>query len=163
MASLRRLVGPIFLVLLVAVTASLAADKPFALKRRLPWNDSRVVGSPEPPSPYKVVRSFPKLTVKQPLTLTPEPGTDRLFILQHINNWAGPGRLVAVRDDQGASEVDNLLDIDGLAYGLAFHPDYERNGYVYLGLNGPLRGRGKATQVVRYTVDRQPPRRVNSE
>ena len=28
--------------------------------------DSRVVGSPDPLSPYKVVRAFPKLTIKQP-------------------------------------------------------------------------------------------------
>ena len=27
-----------------------------------------------------------------------------------------------------------LLEIDGLAYGLAFHPDYRRNGYIYIGL-----------------------------
>ena len=70
-----------------------AAEKPFGLERRIPWKDSRVVGSPDPLSHYKVVRAFPKLTVKQPLCLTPEPGTDRLFILQHLNVWAGPGRI----------------------------------------------------------------------
>src|SRR5262249_37019784 len=125
--------------------------------------DSRVVGSPEPPPPYKVVRSFPKLTIKQPLSITPEPGTDRLFILQHLNHWAGPGRLLAVQDDQNASETEMLLQMDGLAYGLAFHPDYEHNGYLYIGLNGPVEGRGKPTQVVRYTVGRQAPRRVDPE
>ena len=72
-----------------------AEDRPapksrYGLSRRIPWNDSRVVGSPDPPTPYKVVRAFPKLTVKQPLTMTPEPGTDRLFILQHLGTWAGP-------------------------------------------------------------------------
>src|SRR3954454_6493632 len=113
-----------------------AAEKPYGLERRLPWTDSRLVGSPDPPSPYKVVRAFPKLTVKQPLTMTPEPGTDRLFVLQHLNHWAGPGRLLAVRDDQAAGEAETLLDIDGLAVGLAFHPDYERNGYIFIGLNG---------------------------
>jgi uncharacterized repeat protein (TIGR03806 family) len=155
--------APVLLFVSAAIPADdrPVAEKPFGLERRLPWNDSRVVGSPDPMPPYKVVRAFPKLNVKQPLTLTPEPGTDRLFILQHLNHWAGPGRLLAIPDDQGATEPETLLDIDGLAVGLTFHPDYERNGYIYIGLNGPMRGRPKTTQVVRYTVDRRPPHRID--
>ena len=85
-----------------------AAEKPFGLERRIPWNDSRVVGSPDPLLPYKVVRAFPKLTIKQPLSITPEPGTDRLFILQHLKNWAGPTRLLTIPDDQDASKTELL-------------------------------------------------------
>ena len=140
-----------------------AAEKPFGLERRIAWNDSRVVGSPDPMSPYKVVRAFPKLTIKQALTLTPEPGTNRLFVLQHLGVRGGPGRLLAIRDDQDATEAETLLDIDGLAVGLAFHPDYERNGHVYIGLNGPMQGRDKRSQVVRYTVDRRPPHGIDPE
>ncbi len=138
-----------------------AADKPFGLETRIPWNDSRVVGSPDPPTPYKVARAFPRLVVKQPLTLAPEPGTNRLFILQHLNHWSGPGRLLAVRDDQDADKAEVLLEVDGLAVGVALHPDYERNGYLYIGLNGPLLTRPRTTQVVRYTVDRRPPHRID--
>ena len=139
MWSLRVLVS-IFLLVPAAAPADDRPRSPSAWSRRIPWNDSRVVGSPDPLPPYKVVRAFPKLTVKQPLSLTPEPGTNRLFILQHLNFWAGPGRLLAIPDDQDATEAETLLDIDGLAVGVAFHPDYERNGYLYIGLNGPLRG-----------------------
>jgi glucose/arabinose dehydrogenase/mono/diheme cytochrome c family protein len=164
MASLRVLAPILLLVPAVASADDIpAAGKPFGLERRLPWEDSRVVGTPDPPTPYKVVRAFPKLTVKQPLSLTPEPGTDRLFILQHLNYWAGPGRLLAVRDDQDAAEPETLLEIDGIAYGLAFHPDYGRNGYLYLGLNGPTQGRARTTRVERYTVDRRPPHRIDPE
>ena len=147
-------------VLLLASVTGQAAEKPFGLEKRVPWNDSRVVGSPDPPPPYKTTRAFPKLTVKQPLSLTPEPGTNRLFMLRHHNVWAGPGHLLAIDDDQNASHVEDLLEIDGLPYGVAFHPDYERNGYIYIGLSGPLNGR-KATQVRRYTVDRRPPHRID--
>ncbi len=143
-------------VLLLASVTGQAAEKPFGLEKRVPWNDSRVVGSPDPPPPYKTTRAFPKLTVKQPLSLTPEPGTNRLFMLRHDNVWAGPGHLAAIDDNQNASHVEDLLKIDGLAYGVAFHPNYEHNGYIYIGLSGPLNGR-KATQVRRYTVDRRPP------
>ena len=93
MWSLRILVSILLLVPAAAAADDRpAAEKPFGLERRIPWNDSRVVGSPDPLSPYKVVRAFPKLTIKQPLTLTPEPGTNRLFILQHLDvlGRAGP-------------------------------------------------------------------------
>jgi len=153
------------LILLLVPTAALAAEKPFGLKQRIPWNDSRVVGSPDPPPPYKVVRSFPKLSVKQPLVLSPEPGTNRLFILQHLGVWAGPGRLLAVpdRQDVTAAEAEMLIEINGLAIGFALHPDYQRNGYIYFGLNGPS-GRGKkTTQVVRYTVNRQAPHGIDPQ
>jgi uncharacterized repeat protein (TIGR03806 family) len=157
----------VFLPIVLVLTAVAAAagdeptEKPFGLERRIAWNDSRVVGSPDPPLPYKVVRAFPRLSIKQPLSMTPEPGTDRLFILHHLNHWAGPGRLVAMRDDQEAAETETLLEIDGLGYGVAFHPDYERNGYVYIGMNGPLHGKPKTTQVVRYFVDRRPPHGID--
>jgi uncharacterized repeat protein (TIGR03806 family) len=130
---------------------------------RRPWDDSKVVGSPEPPTPFKTVRAFPKLTLKQPLLLMPEPGTNRLFALEHLNYWAGPGRLVAFADDQGATEAKTLLDIDGLAVGLAFHPDYAKNGQIFIGLNGrsDTGGRSKATMVARYTVDRANPDRID--
>ena len=122
------------------------------------WNDSRVVGSPDPILPYEIARrAFPRLIIRQPLSLTPEPGTNRLFILQHLNFSAGPGRLLAFRDDQGAGAAEVLLDIDGLAIGIAFHPDYEHNGFIYIGLNGPMKDSIKKTQVMRYTVNRRAP------
>jgi uncharacterized repeat protein (TIGR03806 family) len=154
-------------ILAASAVILLAADhpdaaKPYGLTRRLPWNESRVVGSPDPLPPYKAVRAFPRLSVKQPLGLYPEPGTKRLFVLQHLNFWSGPGRLVAVPDDPAATteQIETLLEIDGLAVGLAFHPDYRRNGFLYLGLNGPQAGPTKMDQVVRYTINRQPQGRI---
>ena len=58
-------------VLLLLVPAVVPADdRPFGLQRRFPWNDSRVVGSPDPPLPYKVVRAFPKLDSIVTLSVT---------------------------------------------------------------------------------------------
>jgi uncharacterized repeat protein (TIGR03806 family) len=142
-------------VLVLVIPTAWASDGPVAekshgLQRRLPWNDSRVVGSPDPPTPYKAVRAFPKLTVKRPAFLAPEPGSDRLFILEHLGFWVGPARLVAVRDDQDVSSTEVLLEIAGLPYGLVFHPDYQRNGYVFIGLSS-----NRTVRVLRYTVDPQ--------
>ena len=140
-----------FALIYLGVSAGLIAaehpdsGKPFGLSRRIPWTDSKVVGSPDPLPPYKAVRAFPGLTVKQPLGLFPEPGTNRLFILQHLNSWAGPGRLLAVPDDQKATAADAemLLEIDGLAVGLAFHPDYRAQR---LHLLRPERARSRARE-----------------
>ncbi len=150
-------------VLLLASAADERLDSvpPDAAGHRLSWNNSRVVGSPDPPLPYKTSRAFPSLKVTQPLSLTPEPGTNRLFILEHLRFWSGPGRLIAIEDDGNAAESKNLLDIDGLAIGVAFHPNYRRNGYLYLGLNGPVEGGPKTSQVVRYKVDPRSPDRID--
>ncbi|WZP00162.1 PQQ-dependent sugar dehydrogenase [Isosphaeraceae bacterium EP7] len=153
MRSLRVLIPVYFLL----GAAAMAEEKPFGLNQRLPWNDSRVVGSPDPLSPYKVERAFPKLNIKQPLVLLPEPGTKRLFILQHLGGWGGPSRILAIPDDQAASEPEQLLEVEPLVYGMVLHPNYEKNGYIYLGMNGQAdKGEGKASKVVRYTVGPQP-------
>jgi glucose/arabinose dehydrogenase len=158
MCPLRVLI-PVYLLL--GATA-MAEEKPFGLGRRIPWNDSRVVGSPDPLSPYKVVRAFPKLEIKQPLAMLPEPGTNRLFVLQHLGGWGGPSRVLAVPDDQTATQSEKLLEVDALAFGMVLHPNYEKNGYLYLGMNGAAsNGKGKASQVVRYTVGPQPGGKVD--
>ncbi len=153
-----RLCAPVFLLVVAAARAEdrPASEKPYGLKQRIPWSDSRVVGSPDPPLPYKTVRAFPSLTVLRPAFLAPEPGTDRLFIISHLNHWAGPGKLLAVRDAQDAASTELVLDIDGLPYGLAFHPDYERNGFIFIGLRGK-----RTVQVLRYTVNRRSPHRAD--
>src|SRR6516164_3679686 len=47
---------------------------------RTPWTTSRVVGSPDPPPPFKVVRAFPNLKFEHPLLLARCPGSDRHFV-----------------------------------------------------------------------------------
>src|SRR5215467_4418114 len=47
---------------------------------RQPWSTSRVIGSPDPPPPYKVVRAFPNLKFEHPLLMARPPGSDRLFV-----------------------------------------------------------------------------------
>ena len=152
---------PVLLLAAIADEQPTAAPDADASARRPSWTDSRVVGSPDPPLPFKTAKAFPRLTVTSPLSLSPEPGTKRLFLLEHLRYWSGPGRLMAIADDPNVAESKNLLDIDGLAVSLDFHPDYEHNGYVYIGLNGPVEATSKTTQVVRYTVDPKSPDRID--
>src|SRR5262245_60391794 len=55
-------------------------DAPPAKAVRTPWTTSRVVGSPDPPPPFKVVRAFPNLKFDHPLLVTRFPDSDRLVV-----------------------------------------------------------------------------------
>src|ERR1700730_12490397 len=71
--------------LLASFVAAPPAGKGAAPARpvRVPWTTSRVVGSPDPPPPFKVVRAFPNLKFKQPLLMARCPGSNRLFVGEH--------------------------------------------------------------------------------
>ena len=51
----------------------------FAAEPRVPWTASKIVGSPEPPPPFKTVNAFPNVKLEKPTFLVPCPGSDRLF------------------------------------------------------------------------------------
>jgi uncharacterized repeat protein (TIGR03806 family) len=143
-----------------AQVAGLTAAEP---PPRALWTSSRVVGAPSPPLPYRVRRTFARLKVPCPVGVAHEPGSDRLLLIHQDVPWSGAGHLLRVRDDADVAAAERFLDVDGIVYGVAFHPRYEENGYLYVGDNGPLKGRGKKTRVTRYTVDRRPPFAVDSK
>lgn len=131
-----RVLPPLLAIALVSFAA--AAPKPYGLSQRTLWTGTRVIGSPEPPSPYTTRRAFPRLIFDRPTLLTSAPGTSRLFIADL------DGRIFSFEDRPGASEKDLFLDL-GWIYepktgrkqyrrivGLAFHPDFQSNGYFFV-------------------------------
>src|SRR5205807_6453243 len=48
-----------------------------------------------------------------------------------------------------------------LTYSLCFHPGYETNAFVYVFNNGPRDEPVRLNRISRYTVGRQPPRRID--
>jgi glucose/arabinose dehydrogenase/mono/diheme cytochrome c family protein len=142
------------LLLPVALLVAGAGAAPGA--HRIPWDTSHVVGFPGPPPPYRVVRTFTKLEVVCPIAVAHQPGSDGLILIQQMKAWTGHGRLLRVKDDADADMFEVLLNLDGIAYGLAFHPDFAKNGYLYVGDNGPMSGK-KKTRVTRYTMETKPP------
>ena len=130
------------------------------LDRRIPWTTSRVVGSPEPPPPYRAERVFPKLRIKQPLSFEHEPGTQGYLVIQHLGGWAPPGKILRISDQPDNEAAQVILDLKGLAYGLDYHRDYEKNGYLFVGMNLDVDGTN-TTRVSRYSVDRKSPHRID--
>ena len=99
--------------------------RPFGLQQRVRWSTSRVVGSPDPPSPYAVERAFPQLEFPKATVLTRAPGSDRLFVSTR------DGRVFSFPNDRDARKAELLLDTGREVYGLAFHPDFATNGYLF--------------------------------
>lgn len=122
-----------------------------------PWVGSRVVGSPDAPAKYKAVPAFPKLAMTLPLHIFAIPGTDQLLLIEHTQLWGGHTKIRRFRNDALVSSAEEMLDLDGFAYGLAFHPGWATNGYVYFGENGPAQADPKYSRAVRYTMLRQAP------
>ena len=124
-----------WLALLSSPTQS--APKPFGIDKRVPWTTSRVIGSPEPPSPYMAALAFPNLKFDDPTVITRAPGADRIFVA------ANTGRIVSFEDRRDAKNVDVMLELQSTTdprngrpiyrqiQGLEFHPDFATNRYFY--------------------------------
>lgn len=102
---------------------------------------------------FEVQPAFPNLTFNQPVDLqNAGDGTDRIFVVERRGViWVFP-------NDSNATEKKIFLDIqervddafseEGLL-GLAFHPDYENNGYFYVNYTASAPSR---TVISRFSV-----------
>ena len=121
------------LLIQAGVMSSEEADEPDAVKTFAPWTASRVVGTPDPPSPYTVRRIFPGLKFDEPVCIAQEPGTQRLLVAEHS------GKIFAFQgDDPDTDKRELFLDTRRQLYAFSFHPDYEVNGQVFVFSPNPL-------------------------
>jgi putative heme-binding domain-containing protein len=166
-----RLAVTWLLIALCGGYACLAADPPRPIRQ--PWTSSRVVGSPDPPPPFKVVRAFPNLKFDKPLLMARCPGSDRLF----VGEQAGVLYSFENRPDAQAelfcdlrTEIKSFHLLAGAqavdaVYGLAFHPEFERNRqcfvcYTLSGKRGSGTNLADGTRVSRFTVTKTDPPRI---
>ncbi|HLW66320.1 MAG TPA: PQQ-dependent sugar dehydrogenase [Gemmataceae bacterium] len=140
---------------------------------RQPWTTSRVIGSPDPPPPFKVVRAFPNLKFEHPLLMARCPGSDRLI----VGEQAGVLYSFVDKPDAKAElffdlrkeiKTVHLLpqakDVEAV-YGLAFHPNFEKNRQCFIcyTLRPGRRQRNldNGTRISRFTVTNTEPPRVD--
>ena len=114
-----------------------SAPNPPGIDTRVPWSTSRVVGSPEPPSPYMAALAFPNLKFDVPTVLTRAPGTDRLFVATN------EGKVYSFEDKRDARDVKLMLELPSKTnprngailhrqiHGMEFHPDFQNNRQVF--------------------------------
>jgi uncharacterized repeat protein (TIGR03806 family) len=167
----RPLLGVAILVggwpLLAAIAAAAEPEslirKPYGIERRTAWTTSKVIGSPEPPPPYRTARAFPRLTFFEPLDMAAAPGGERLWVAER------KGRLLSFVPNQDAAHADVALElvtkdaagqsVPQTVYGFTLHPKFKDNGYVYVTWipDGSREGIPTGTRVSRFTARGEPP------
>ena len=65
----------------MAALTSFAAAAP---ETRQPWQNMRLMGSPEKPAELVAVAAYARLPVKRPVVIEWEPGTNRLLVLENF-------------------------------------------------------------------------------
>lgn len=136
--------------------------RPYGIAERVPLTTSRVVGSPDPPLPYRVTRALPQLKLSFPIYAAGQPGSDRMILVAQENSY-GPAAVLRVRSDGSSAEVEKLFDVPngGVAYSVCFHPKFAENGYFFLGWNGSIDGSPKRTRITRYVMETREPYKVD--
>src|SRR5688572_18620926 len=145
----------LLLSLMLSTVSGYAAETneaPFGLERRVPWTTSRVIGSPDPPLPYTVEKTFTNIQWRAPLYIAAEPGTNFLFVILQGGEKDRPSKLLRVRDAANAAATETILTVSNrLLYSVAFHPGYRTNGVLYLFSNGPTSRGERTNRVSRFT------------
>ena len=106
--------------------------RPFGLVERVPFTTSRVVGSPDPPHPYRIRRVFEDVELEQPVFLIQEPGSERLFLIEY-----GKRQIVTLANRHESTTTELFLAPERNVYSIAFHPRYVENRFLYVFTNGP--------------------------
>jgi uncharacterized repeat protein (TIGR03806 family) len=151
----------LLLIPIVTVLTPAKGEERFGLEKRIPWNATRLSGSPEPPLPYAVEKTFSRHAWKSPIYIAQEPGTDRLWAVQASVDGKG-SQIVRIPADPDSAESEVVLDLHRqLTYSVCFHPANATNGLVYVFNNGPRGEPVRLNTITRYTIGREPPRRID--
>jgi len=116
---------------------------------------SRIVGSPDPPLPYRVKQTLPEFSLTNPITVANEPMSKRLWFIDD-DPKTNQSRLCRTKEEPATGEYEVLHNFEeALAYSIAFHPAFNENGYFFIASNGPISSEDKIkhTRVTRYTID----------
>jgi hypothetical protein len=98
------------------------------------WVSSRIQGSPEPAKPFVAEQVYPQAQFTQALEMAAIPGVHRWAIVEQ------KGKVWTMPDAGDGSEKTLLIDLKTLhpplanAFGIAFHPRWRENGYVFITL-----------------------------
>ncbi|MBX9679420.1 MAG: PQQ-dependent sugar dehydrogenase [Gemmataceae bacterium] len=133
--------------------------KVVGIEKRVPWTTSKIVGSPEPPAPYRTERAFPKITFSEPLDMTSVPGTDWMLVAER---W---GKIWAFRNAKDAADKTLVLELKPgknakgeatkpVIYAVAVPPKkLEEKGELYITyVADSVSEQPKGTQVARFTL-----------
>jgi uncharacterized repeat protein (TIGR03806 family) len=120
--------------------------KPWGIEERELWTTSNVKGTPEPPPPYQLAKSYPRLLFDSPLEIVPVPGRKAWVVAEHH------GKIFSFDADPDKAEKKLLLNLDHDVYSVVLHPQFQKNGYVYVTHFPKSPKRGEGVAVSRFEV-----------
>lgn len=131
----------------------------FEAEENLPPLDEKPSAAQPAQVNISLVEAYPHLTFDQPLEYRiAGDGSNRIFVVEK------PGRILVFPNDPQVEAAEVFLDVTSLVdsnasekglLGLAFHPDYENNGYFFINYTDR-----NNTIIARYQVDPANPNRA---
>lgn len=119
---------------------------------RVPWTDSAVEGSPDPPRPYAAEVVWPHLTFQRGCDIARLASRDCLLVTEQY------GKIWVLPDDLTAGEPEKVLFADFQAshdpfnstFSLCFHPDFESNREVFVFYRTTAKPEDHGTRISRF-------------
>ena len=141
------------MLLPLLVTSPAPGQASSGIAQRVPWITSHVQGTPDPPEPYITRVAFPNQQFLEPLATGRLVGTPYLLILER------GGKVFAISSDRSSSERHLVLDSERFSYGIAAHPDFKDNGFIYIMhvMDEEEVAEQTGSRVSRYTASRTAP------
>jgi putative heme-binding domain-containing protein len=128
-------------ILFASAVALTLKEPPYGIPERVPWTRSALIGTPDPPPPFRSARVFPRLKFERPVDLAFAPGSGRLFVLEQFGKvHSFPARGDAAKADlfldlkRDARGLDKIPDCKGASESLAltFHPGFATNRVFFV-------------------------------
>ncbi len=110
-----------------AGTTDATASKPFGIAKRVKWTTSRLIGTPDPPPNYRLVRAFPQFVFKEPVFIAQDPVSARLLVAEYTS-----GKIYSFLPGDSTGKKHLFLDMKRGISAFSFHPKYRENGYVFV-------------------------------
>jgi putative heme-binding domain-containing protein len=143
-------------------SSSLTAAEPVA--KRPPWTTSKLVGTPDPPEPYRVVPAFAKVRFEKPSSIEEIPGANRLLVTEM------GGKIFTLKKQADVAAPDLVIDLAAWLpaelrekkvslFDAELHPRFAENRTVFISYVHPEGG--GITRLSRFTLSADdPPRAV---
>lgn len=118
------------------LTAQPTGQEENSPERKL-WTTSKIVGSPEPPAPYRIQPIFQGIQFRSAVDIVKAKGTGHLFVMQ-LN-----GKVFSIDPNVDSPKKNLVIDLKKIfpdlvqALGITFHPEFETNRKVYVCIAGP--------------------------
>lgn len=125
----RRLVRVAVVVLIVVITVQSgqlsASERVSRPLQRVLWTESQIQGTPNPPDRFTTENAFEGVRFDSPLAINLIPGTSRFLLAERH------GKIFVLNDGPPAGR-QQLTNLNRTLYGLAAHPQFDRNGFIYV-------------------------------